>query len=111
MSHQANPGARVRQLSPQEREALEHEASECAAEIDAGPAGPAGLLRRVVTSVSRAAATIRGVMTRENFDLALERSAGFAKLAAQYGAQAAKEAVLRKMKRTVEDAVNGAIGK
>ena len=50
------------------------------------------------------------ILNRQNVDAALEGSKGFAKLVAKYGVDAAREAVLRRVRKGVEDKIGAAIG-
>ena len=64
---------------------------------------------RVSGAIASAVHYVRAAVTRENFDVALDKSAAFGRLVAQFGYEAAKSAVLRRVQRTVEEKVGGAL--
>lgn len=108
----------IRQLTPAERAQLDadEDVKTCAAEVaGASTAGRFGRMRAALRRASMAAsvavvsATNR-ILNRENVDAALEGSRGFAKLVAKYGVDAAREAVLRRVRKGVEDKIGAAIG-
>lgn len=108
----------IRQLTPAERAQLDadEDVKTCAAEVaGASTTGRFGRMRAALRRASMAAsvavvsATNR-ILNRENVDAALEGSRGFAKLVAKYGVDAAREAVLRRVRKGVEDKIGAAIG-
>ena len=109
---------KVRQLTAAERAALDEEATTCAAEVvgDPDPATTAGLGDKVkrlaarVTGAARRAKTwARDRMAPENVDAALSTSKSYAVLAAKYGADVAREAVMRRVRAAIERKINGAV--
>lgn len=103
----------IRQLTREERARLETEAQACASEIADEHAtarkGVAGFLQNMTDKVVSAAQRIRAIMTRDNLDLALERSSAFGKLATAYGLQVAREAVKRRLQRELETRIGSVI--
>ena len=109
---------KVRQLTAAERAALDEEATTCAAEVvgDPDPATTAGLGDKVkrlaarVTGAARRAKTwARDRMAPENVDAALSTSKSYAVLAAKYGADVAREAVMRRVRAAIERKICGAV--
>lgn len=103
----------IRQLTPDERARLDADAKTCAAEV-VGTTTTSGRLGRLRATVRRAGVAIvaagNRILNRQNVDAALAGSKDFAKLVAKYGAEAAREAVLRHVRKGVEDKIGAAIG-
>ena len=114
---------KVRQLTAAERAALDEEATTCAAEV-VGVADPAGsgsatgsgvggkvkrLAARVTGAARRAKTWARDRMAPENVDAALSTSKSYAVLAAKYGADVAREAVMRRVRAAIERKICGAV--
>ena len=106
------------QLTAAERAALDEEATTCAAEVvgDPDPATTAGLGDKVkrlaarVTGAARRAKTwARDRLAPENVDAALSTSKSYAVLAAKYGADVAREAVMRRVRAAIERKICGAV--
>jgi len=103
----------IRQLTPDERARLDvdDDVKTCAAEIVGVSTTRFGRLR---TSIRRAGAAVvaasNQLLNRQNVDTALEGSKNFARLVAKYGVEAAREAVLRRVRKGVEDKIGAAIG-
>ena len=109
---------KVRQLTAAERAALDEEATTCAAEVvgDPDPATTAGLggkikrlAARVTGAARRAKTWARDRLAPENVDAALSTSKSYAVLAAKYGADVAREAVMRRVRAAIERKINGAV--
>ena len=109
---------KVRQLTAAERAALDEEATTCAAEVvgDPDPATTAGLggkIKRLATRVTgaarRAKTWARDRLAPENVDAALSTSKSYAVLAAKYGADVAREAVMRRVRAAIERKICGAV--
>ena len=110
---------RIRQLTAAERAALDEEATTCAAEVVEAQ-GPntthmvaRGLMWRAVTKISDAAANARawarGRLAPKNLDAAVTASKSYAVLAAKYGADVAREAVMRRVRAAIERKICGAV--
>jgi hypothetical protein len=104
----------IRQLTPDERARLDADAKTCAAEVVGTTTTTSGRLGRLRATVRRAGVAIvaagNRILNRQNVDAALAGSKDFAKLVAKYGAEAAREAVLRHVRKGVEDKIGAAIG-
>ena len=109
---------KVRQLTAAERAALDEEATTCAAEVVGDPdpattAGVGGKIKRLATRVTgaarRAKTWARDRLAPENVDAALSTSKSYAVLAAKYGADVAREAVMRRVRAAIERKINGAV--
>ena len=109
---------KVRQLTAAERAALDEEATTCAAEVvgDPDPATTAGLggkikrlAARVTGAARRAKTWARDRLAPENVDAALSTSKSYAVLAAKYGADVAREAVMRRVRAAIEWKISGAV--
>lgn len=109
---------KVRQLTAAERAALDEEATTCAAEVvgDPDPATTAGLggkikrlAARVTGAARRAKTWARDRLAPENVDAALSTSKSYAVLAAKYGADVAREAVMRRVRAAIERKISGAV--
>lgn len=109
---------KVRQLTAAERAALDEEATTCAAEVvgDPDPATTAGLggkikrlAARVTGAARRAKTWARDRLAPENVDAALSTSKSYAVLAAKYGADVAREAVMRRVRAAIERKICGAV--
>jgi len=109
---------KVRQLTAAERAALDEEATTCAAEVVGDPdptttAGLGGKIKRLATRVTgaarRAKTWARDRLAPENVDAALSTSKSYAVLAAKYGADVAREAVMRRVRAAIERKISGAV--
>ena len=109
---------KVRQLTAAERAALDEAATTCAAEVVGDPdptttAGLGGKIKRLATRVTgaarRAKTWARDRLAPENVDAALSTSKSYAVLAAKYGADVAREAVMRRVRAAIERKINGAV--
>ena len=104
----------IRQLTPAERAQLDadEDVKTCAAEVaGANITGRFGRMRAALRRASAAVVSASNfILNRQNVDAALEGSKGFAKLVAKYGVDAAREAVLRRVRKGVEDKIGAAIG-
>lgn len=98
-------------MSAAERASLEDEARACAAEIVSPGTSRIGKARAAVAKLARGiTGAVVKTFRRENIDAALDGSAAFAKLVTKYGVDAAREAVIRRVRRGVEDKIGAVIG-
>ena len=70
----------------------------------------ASACRRVGITIAVAGRRVKSVLTRDNAQRAVETSAAWGKLAAKYGADVAKDALKRRLRRVVDEKIGKAIG-
>ena len=108
------PRQTIRQLTDAERAALDADDSvtSCAAEVVGANASTR--LGRAKATAGKVFRNISGVVARtfnrQNVDVALTGSTNFAKLVAKDGVDAARDAVIRRVRKGVEEKIGSVIG-